>query len=92
MEFAGISHASGYDFDSAQIARITGAKLFLSRATTSTEAATEREWDAWATAEKKLTLVPGNEHGTDLLRNGNPLRARVESVIIRFLSAYAPAS
>ena len=49
-----------------------------------------REWYGWASAPKRLALVYGSEHGTDLLRAGNPLRRRIETLIVRFLEAAAP--
>jgi pimeloyl-ACP methyl ester carboxylesterase len=91
VEFAGINHASGYDFTRSQIARIGGAKLFLSARDDiygGGEAA--REWYRWASLPKQLELVPGSDHGTDLLSAGNPQRKRVMRLIATFLEAAAP--
>jgi len=91
VEFAGINHASGYEFDRAQLQRIPGHKLFLSsRADIYGGADAAREWYGWAKPPKRLELVPGSEHGTDLLRRGNPLRRRVSNVIVRFLDGAMP--
>ena len=91
VEFAGINHASGYEFDRAQLQRIPGHKLFLSsRADIYGGADAAREWYGWAKPPKRLELVPGSDHGTDLLRPGNPLRRRVSDVIVRFLDGAMP--
>jgi pimeloyl-ACP methyl ester carboxylesterase len=91
VEFAGINHASGYDFDRAQVRRVPGHKLFLSsRADIYGGADAAREWYGWAKPPKRLELVPGSEHGTDLLRPGNPLRRRVSDLIVRFLDGAMP--
>ena len=91
VEFAGINHASGYDFDRAQLQRIPGHKLFLSsREDIYGGADAAREWYGWAKPPKRLELVPGSEHGTDLLQPSNPLHARVSSLIVRFLDHAMP--
>jgi predicted alpha/beta hydrolase len=92
VEFGGINHASGYDFDRAQIRRIGGSKLFLSsREDIYGGATAAREWYRWATEPKRLELVPGSDHGTDLLRAGNPLHERVTKLIVDFVERAAPA-
>jgi pimeloyl-ACP methyl ester carboxylesterase len=86
IEFAGINNASGYGFDRAQIHRIPGMKLFLSaRRDDYGGGQAAREWFSWASPPKRLVLVPGSEHGTDLLRPVNPLHERVERLILRFV-------
>jgi uncharacterized protein len=84
IEFGGINHASGYDFSRAQIHRIGGLKVFLSsRSDIYGGADAAREWYGWASSPKRIELLPGSEHGTDLLRRGNHLREQVERVILR---------
>ncbi len=73
------------------VRRIPGHKLFLSsRADIYGGADAAREWYGWARPPKRLELVPGSEHGTDLLRPDNPLRRRVTSLIVRFLEFAMP--
>jgi predicted alpha/beta hydrolase len=87
IEFAGINHASGYDFDRAQIRGIGGLKVFLSsRNDIYGGGVAAREWFRWASPPKRLELVPGSDHGTDLLRHGNPARKRVEKLIVRYVN------
>ena len=91
VEFSGINNASGYAFSHADIRRIGGAKLFLSARDDiygGGEAA--REWYGWAKPPKQLALVPGTEHGTDLLRPGSPQHSRIEALITRFIATAAP--
>jgi alpha-beta hydrolase superfamily lysophospholipase len=86
IEFAGINNASGYGFDRAQIHRIRGMKLFLSaRRDEYGGGQAAREWFGWASPPRRLVLLPGSEHGTDLLRARNPLHERVEQVILGFV-------
>ena len=88
IEFAGINHASGYDFGRAQICRIRGLKVFLStRADIYGGVEAAREWYAWASPPKRLELLPGSDHGTDLLRPRSPLRERTERLILRLVDA-----
>lgn len=92
IEFGGINHASGYDFDRSQINRIPGFKVFLSsQADIYGGADAAREWYAWASPPKRLALVPGSAHGTDLLRPTHPLHERVEKLILGFVEEAAPA-
>jgi pimeloyl-ACP methyl ester carboxylesterase len=91
VEFAGINHASGYDFDRADLQRIPGHKLFLSsRQDIYGGADAAREWYGWAKPPKRFELVPGSEHGTDLLQPSNPLHRRVAALIVRFLDLAMP--
>jgi pimeloyl-ACP methyl ester carboxylesterase len=92
IEFGGINHASGYDFTRAEIRRIGGQKLFLStREDIYGGGEAAREWFRWAAPPKRLELLPGSEHGTDLLQPRNPLRGRVEDLIVAFVEQAAPA-
>jgi hypothetical protein len=86
IELAGINHASGYDFDRSQIHGIRGLKVFLSsRDDIYGGAVAAREWFRWASPPKRLELLPGSDHGTDLLRAGNPARKRVEELIVQYV-------
>lgn len=86
VELAGINHASGYDFTRGQLRRIPGKKLFISaREDTYGGGDSAREWFRWAREPKELALVAGSDHGTDLLRPGNPEREHVEAVIEDFV-------
>jgi pimeloyl-ACP methyl ester carboxylesterase len=92
VEFAGINNASGYSFSRSDIRRIPGSKLFLSsHRDIYGGAAAARQWFGWASPPKRLELVPGTEHGTDLLRADSPVRKRVEDLISRFVASAAPA-
>jgi uncharacterized protein len=91
VEFAGINHASGYAFARADIRRIAGAKLFLSsRRDIYGGGDAARQWFGWAKPPRQLELVPGTEHGTDLLLPSSPQRKPIESVILRFVTQAAP--
>lgn len=91
VEFGGINDASGYDFDRAQIARIGGWKLFLSsRYDVYGGGQAAREWYGWASAPKRLELVPGSDHGTDLLQPTNRMHERVSRIIVDFVQRAAP--
>jgi pimeloyl-ACP methyl ester carboxylesterase len=91
IEFGGINHAS-YDFNRAQIRRIEGAKMFLSsRRDIYGGADAAREWYGWASPPKRLELLPGDEHGTDLLQPQNALHDRVSDLIADFVTTNLPA-
>ena len=86
IEFAGINNASGYGFDRQQIHRIPGLKVFLSaRDDPYGGAQAARQWFHWASPPRRLALVPGDDHGTDYLRAGNPQRRHVERLIAGFV-------
>jgi dienelactone hydrolase len=86
IEFAGIDNASGYSFDRAQIHRIPGLKVFLSaRDDEYGGGLAARQWFGWASQPKRLALVPGSDHGTDLLKPENPLHERVQRLITGFI-------
>ena len=93
IEFGGINHASGYDFSRADIRHIAAPKLFLSsRRDIYGGGEAAREWFRWASPPRWLELVPGTQHGTDLLRADNPLRDRVQRIIVSFIERAAPPS
>jgi len=89
-EFGDINHASGYDFMAEEIRRIGGRKLFLStRNDIYGGGDAAREWYLSARPPKDLELLPGSEHGTDLLRVDDLLRKRVESLLLGFVDEVA---
>jgi pimeloyl-ACP methyl ester carboxylesterase len=86
IEFAGINNASGYGFDRLQIHRISGLKVFLSATQDPYGGAqAARQWFRWAAPPRRLVLVPGDDHGTDLLRPGNPERKPLERLITGYV-------
>ncbi len=85
IEVGGINHASGYDFTREEVARVEGPKLFVSSAGDVYGGAdSAREWYRWATPPKRLVILSGDEHGTDLLRQGRQ-RRRLISLIVNFV-------
>lgn len=91
VELAGVNHLSGYDFAKAEIARIGGAKLFISAADDAyggDDAA--REWHRWARGPKELEVLDGYAHGTELLEAGEPTARAVTRLIVRFIERHAP--
>lgn len=90
IEFGGINRASGYDFTPAQIARIPGSKIFASsRGDIYGGAASGREWYRWASEPKRLVILPGDEHGTDMLVEGEPTAGKLERLIVDFVADVA---
>ncbi|MDQ3857338.1 MAG: hypothetical protein M3327_02665 [Actinomycetota bacterium] len=71
ITITGVNDASGYHFAPRQIRRIGGAKLFVSSEEDvygGAEAA--RQWYRWASPRKRIEILSGYEHGTDLLARG----------------------
>jgi dienelactone hydrolase len=88
VEFAGIN--ASYSFDRAEIRRIGGSKLFLStRHDIYGGGDAAKEWYGFASQPKRLVLLPGSDHGTDVFATG--LRERAERVILEFAEHAAPA-
>jgi uncharacterized protein len=93
IEISGVNHASGYDFSRKQLQGLEGAKLFVSSADDiygGAEAA--REWYGWANEPKQLEILPGGEHGTDMLRKGEATARPLVKLVLRFLMRAAPPS
>jgi hypothetical protein len=44
-----------------------------------------REWFGWANEPKRLEILPGGEHGTDMLRKGEPTARPLVKLVLRFL-------
>jgi alpha-beta hydrolase superfamily lysophospholipase len=88
IEFAGIN--ASYSFDRAEIRRIGGSKLFLStRHDIYGGGDAAKEWYGFASQPKRLVLLPGSDHGTDVFATG--LRERAERVVLEFVEHAAPA-
>jgi pimeloyl-ACP methyl ester carboxylesterase len=93
IEIGGVNHASGYDFSRAQLQELDGPKLFVSSADDiygGAEAA--REWHGWSNEPKRLEILPGAEHGTDMLRKGEPTARPLVKLVLRFLIRTVPPS
>jgi streptogramin lyase/alpha/beta superfamily hydrolase len=91
VELAGVNHASGYDFTRSEIARIQGAKLFVSAADDPYGGDdSAREWHRWARPPKDLAILKGYAHGTDLLAPGESTARRVRRLIVRFVERHVP--
>jgi pimeloyl-ACP methyl ester carboxylesterase len=93
IEIGGVNHASGYDFSRAQLQELEGAKLFVSSAGDIYGGAdAAREWYGWANQPKQLEILPGGEHGTDMLRKGEPTARPLVKLVLRFLMRAVPPS
>jgi alpha/beta superfamily hydrolase len=91
IEIGGVNHASGYDFTREQLQELEGAKLFVSSAgDTYGGADVAREWYGWAREPKQLEILPGAEHGTDMLRKGEPTARPLLKLVARFLARTVP--
>jgi dienelactone hydrolase len=91
IEIGGVNHASGYDFSRDQLQRLKGAKLFVSSdGDVYGGADAAREWYGWATEPKQLEILPGAQHGTDMLRRGEPTARPLTELILRFLTRTVP--
>lgn len=92
VEVGGVNNDAGrYAFTRRDVARVEGAKLFVSSEEDrygGAEAA--RLWHRWARAPKQLVILGGSDHGTDMLREGKPARARLIGLIVEFLGRYVP--
>jgi uncharacterized protein len=93
IEIGGVNHAGGYDFSRAELQELQGATLFVSSAGDiygGAEAA--REWYGWANEPKRLEILPGSQHGTDMLRKGEPTARPLVKLVLRFLMRTVPPS
>jgi dienelactone hydrolase len=91
IEIGGVNHESGYCFSREQLQQLTGAKLFVSSAHDvygGAEAA--REWHGWANEPKQLEILAGAQHGTDMLRQGEPTAKPLVELVLRFLMRIVP--
>lgn len=91
IEIGGVNHASGYEFSRRELQRLDGAKLFVSSAGDPYGGAdAARQWHAWAREPKQLEILSGYEHGTDMLREGQPTAGPLTRVLLRFLTREVP--
>jgi dienelactone hydrolase len=91
IEIGGVNHASGYDFSRRELQEVAGAKLFVSSADDRYGGAdAAREWHGWATRPKQLAILPGAEHGTDMLRSGEPTATPLVRLVLSFLMRTVP--
>jgi pimeloyl-ACP methyl ester carboxylesterase len=93
IEIGGVNHESGYDFSREQLQGLEGSKLFVSSADDvygGAEAA--REWYGWANEPKQLEILPGGEHGTDMLRKGEPTARPLVELVLTFVVRAVPPS
>jgi pimeloyl-ACP methyl ester carboxylesterase len=92
IELGGVNHRSGYDFSRSELRRMRGAKLFVSsKGDVSGGDDAAREWFAWARQPKRLAMLPGEEHGTDMLRSHEPTSGPLTTLIVEFLRDAVPA-
>jgi dienelactone hydrolase len=91
IEIGGVNHASGYDFSRDQLQKLAGAKLFVSSADDIYGGAdAAREWYGWAREPKQLEILRGAEHGTDMLRSGEPTAKPLVELVLTFLARTVP--
>ena len=91
VEIAGVNNLSGYSFAARDLRRIGGEKLFVSSAGDIYGGAdAAREWHAWARPPKRLEILGGNQHGTDMLRPDEPTRTRLTRLVVDFLVGAVP--
>jgi hypothetical protein len=91
VEIGGVNHASGYDFSREQLRELEGAKLFVSSAEDAYGGAdAAREWYAWAKEPKRLEILSGPEHGTDMLRTDEPTARPLVELVLGFVTEAAP--
>lgn len=78
-------------FSPEQLQELEGAKLFVSSAEDIYGGAdAAREWYGWANEPKRLEILPGSEHGTDMLRKGEPTARPLVKLVLRFLMGTVP--
>ena len=88
-EIAGIE-GGAYEYRRRDVHRIPGLKLFLSSERDIYGGApAARHWYSWATQPKRLVILPGEEHGTDMLRPTEPTAKRLRDVLVDFVDEAA---
>jgi pimeloyl-ACP methyl ester carboxylesterase len=88
-EIAGIE-GGAYSYRRRDVHRIPGLKLFVSsRDDIYGGAPAARHWYRWASPPKRLVLLPGDEHGTDMLAPIQPTAKRLREVLIGFVDQAA---
>jgi dienelactone hydrolase len=91
ISLAGVNYISSYSLTPEDLRRIGGAKLFVTgRDDPDGPVRSARQWTAWARQPKRLVLLDSRLHGTDMLARGQPTRAPLTALIVRFLRASMP--
>jgi uncharacterized protein len=91
IEIGGVNHESGYSFSRRNLQALAGHKLFISSVDDTYDAASAaREWHRWANEPKQLELLPGAEHGTDMLLPGQPTARPLTELVLEFLARAVP--
>jgi hypothetical protein len=90
ISLAGVNHISTYSMDRAGIARIGGAKLFISARRDLDAVASARELHSWARQPKRLVLLDSDLHGTDLLDHRQRTARPLTNLIVGFLRRAMP--
>ena len=87
VEIGGVNDASGYSFSRRDLRALEDDKLFVSSVGDTYGAAyAAREWHRWAREPKQLELLPGAEHGTDMLIAGQPTVRPLIELVMEFLA------
>lgn len=87
---AGVNGQSGYEFREADVAGLRCPTLFASAEGDAYGGArSARQLHGWATAESELLIVPGLEHGTDILAEGGQSADRVREAMTSFVGRAA---
>ena len=88
-EIAGIE-GGAYSYRRRDVHRIGGLKLFLSSdGDIYGGKSAARDWYRWASQPKQLVILPGEEHGTDMLRPTEPTAKRLSDVLVKFVDEVA---
>jgi pimeloyl-ACP methyl ester carboxylesterase len=91
IEIGGVNHRSGYDFSREQLEGLEGAKLVVSSAKDVYGGAqAAREWYGWSREPKRLEIFDGDEHGTDLLQEGEPTAKPLIELVLQFVANVVP--
>jgi dienelactone hydrolase len=91
IEIGGVNHESGYSFARRDLQALEGHKLFVSSVDDYYDAASAaKEWHRWASEPKQLELLPGADHGTDMLIAGKPTARPLTELVLDFLAHAAP--
>lgn len=84
-ELAGIE-GGAYSYRRGDIHDIRGLKLFVSsRNDVYGGASAARHWYRWASSPKRLEVLPGDQHGTDMLAPGRPTAKRLRDILVKFV-------
>jgi dienelactone hydrolase len=91
VEVAGVNFRNGYAFSRKQLEALEVDKLFVSSAEDQLPAVfAAREWHRWAREPKQLEILPGGEHGTDMLIKGQPTAKPLMELLLTFVTRAVP--